>query len=257
MTHLMLIAVLALSQDFPDVEPGLVEEPADVVGPGEDAAPPAAPARAAETETFPDVGDDAPAVNPDWSTKAIKAREWKPAAPRQAAPSAAPAVIQGGTARSQPSAPPPPAVSAPKTTGSQAFISGYADALWSDTKDSVQKRYPEDRPLLDKGNGKWMITDKCESEDANLVFAFDDKGGLRGVVCQFKRGLENRTPDYPLYKKVREGLMKRWGQPAATNESPAPDSPSQAAAWEGKSGKASLVYDAEGAFVQLTVERRP
>lgn len=256
MTHFLLIALLAASPDFPEVDASMAEEPADVVEPGEDASlndPEPAPS----AEAFPDVGAEEPALGSGWSTQTVKPRELTAGAPRPQAPRAAPAVIQGNTARSQPASPAPTAVSTPKTTDGQAFIAGYADALWSDTKDSIQRRYPEDRPLLDKGSGKWMITDRCEGEDANLVFAFDEQGGLRSVVCQFKRGLENRTPDYPLYKKVREALVKRWGQPAATNESPAPDSPSQAAAWEGKSGKSSLVFDDAGAFVQLTVERRP
>lgn len=253
MTYLLLLALLGASPDFPDMDPGLVEdEPVDVVEPSGDTAP------ADDQESFPDVGPEEPepaGVNPAWSQKEVKPRELTPAAPRRATPAptaAAPAaarpvpVIQGATA-----------VAAPKSVDEQAFIAGYADALWNDTRDSVQKRYPADRPLLDKGDGKWMITGQCEGEDANLVFAFDQAGALRSVVCQFKRGLENRTPDYPLYMKVREALVKRWGQPAATNESPAPDSPSQAAAWDGKSGKASLAYDTEAAVVQLTVERRP
>lgn len=255
MTHFLLIALLAASPDFPEIDPSMAEEPADVVEPGEVDGEDVAPEQPAET--FPDVAEEEPALGSDWSTKTVKPRELTPPAPRPQAPRAAPAVIHGGTARSQPASPAPAAVGTPQTTGGQAFISGYAEALWNDTKDSIQRRYPNDRPLLDKGNGKWMITDRCEGEDANLVFAFDERGALHGVVCQFKRGVENHTPDYPLYKKVREALVKRWGQPAATNESPAPDSPSQAAAWEGKSGKASLVFDDNGAFVQLTVERRP
>lgn len=248
MKFLLLVALLAADPDFPDVDAPVVDDDAaDVVEPAAD-APAALP-----TESFPDLEEPAPA-DKDWATKAVKPRDVTPGG---AAPAGDMPEIRSHTATSAPARPAADAPAKSAADEGTAYITGYNDVLWNDTKATVQKRYPEDRPLLDKGSGKWLITDTCEGEEANVVYAFDDKGALKGVVCQFKRGIENATPDYPLYQKIRQALVKRWGKPAATNESPAPDSPMQAAEWVGTRGKASLAFSAEQAFVQLTVERRP
>jgi hypothetical protein len=247
---LLAFLVAAGPQDFPETDDAVVDDVVEPAAPAPARArPPVSDLPVAEPE------DAGPESDAQWRTKSVRPRDISPAAANPAAP-APPPPVQSNTVRSAPGAAPaaPAARSAP--AANQPFIAGYHDSLWGDTKETVQRAYTSERPLVERGENKWMLQDKCEGEDAVVVYAFPG-GSLASITCQYKRGLEASTPDYPLYKKVRNSLVKLLGEPTSTNESPAPDSPSQAAQWDGKSGKATLVFDAEGAYVQLKVEKRP
>ena len=99
-----------------------------------------------------------------------------------------------------------------------------------------------------------MVQDQCEGERTAVTFRFSPDDRLNQVICKFKQGVENSQPDYPLYKKIRASLVKRFGEPTSTNESPAPDSPSQAVEWTGPTGRAALLFEQDSSSVQLTVE---
>lgn len=246
------LLIAAGPEEFPEADDGLIEEPADIIEPSAPAkprAPAAAPAFEVDAESEGDTGSD-------WSTKNVRPRDVTPSRAPAAPPRAAVPVAPSVPAQPAPRTAATPAPAPPAANTNVPFIAGYHDSLWGDTKDTVQRVYTSERPLVERGENKWMIQDKCEGEDAVVVYGFS-AGVLTNITCQYKRGLEASTPDYALYRKVRAALAKFWGEPTATNESPAPDSPQQAAQWDGRAGKATLAYDADSSFVQLKVEKRP
>jgi hypothetical protein len=218
-----------------------------------------------DPELVQDVTDsDEPIVAPednvdakDWKTRTVQPKD---VSPTKAAPSVelqpdAPTIGVTVHSNSPQTAPPAPVKEKPAKKGPS--ITGYHVGTWNDSKFSIQKQFAEDRPLLERGGGKWMLQDTCESENASVTFRFTSDDRLNQVVCQFRQGVESSNPDYPMYQKIRKVLTQRWGDPTSTNESPAPDSPSQASEWAGDSSRAVLIFDLESNALQLTVDHLP
>lgn len=239
MTFLLSAWLILAMGDFPEAnDPELVQDVAE--------------------SDDPIVSPDEPVPENSWKTQTVRPKDISPrksSGAQVSQPQALPqAPILGTTTRSATPSAPQQAAPAKPVKHNGPVIGGYHVGAWNDTKFSIQKQFPEDKPLLERGNGKWMIQDTCESEKASVTFRFSTEDRMNQVVCQFRQGVENTNPDYPLYQKVRRLLTQRWGDPASTNESPAPDSPSQASEWAGHASRAVLIFDLESSSLQLTVE---
>ena len=137
---LLLVALVAVSgEPFPDAQdPGLVQD--------------------MPVDSGPVIAPEQPMPGDQWQDKVVKPKDLTPTAPRSAPavvspPRSSPA--ESTTVRSNTGTTPAhPVAMKPAAPKGTVSIAGYHDALWNDTRAFVQRQFTDDRPMLDKGDGK-------------------------------------------------------------------------------------------------------
>ncbi len=256
-------AMAAATQSYPELPESELD--GDLAEPDEDEPVTKRQAPPASTNRFDELSPDEAEVDDgpiDWDSTSVrpKAVPTEPAKPpANSGPPVTdlpPPILEPGNTNEDDDLSAGPVLDFDADPKDVPFIAGYKDFLWLDSLETVQRSYGADRPLVEQSANRYLIQDSCEKEAAIVIYRFNSANELSDIVCQFKAGVEDYKPDYALYRKLRAVIVKQWGQPQVSNESPAPDSPLQAVQWKGKAGHATLAYDMEKQLVQLKVEQK-